>query len=312
MDLGNGWGLNETLLRKLRLLEYFADKSRGSTIPRLPEWASQPGSKERADAISDLEDFDARGWLRNFMRISSGGANAQVVGPGFAYVEEVRERRGDKLLRAKAARDALLHWLRELELDTDAAPDLEDIFGTRFGLFYGEPFTQREIDLASRYLYDQGYIIGITVEESVAILKPSIQAKGIEAVDSNLSVNDKHTIPTPSIITTTTTITGNSNVVQAGSPGGSQNATLTTEQSADVAELVMRLRLLEGPMSHQQVPGPGAKAVADEVEALIARNEPGAFRQAILMAQGAGMSVIGTDGGKYVTQLAHHILTWLG
>lgn len=73
MELGNGWGLSEPLLRKLRLLEYFADNSRGSSIPPLPEWAQQPGSKEHEDAISDLQDFDSRGWLDNFGQDYYGG-----------------------------------------------------------------------------------------------------------------------------------------------------------------------------------------------------------------------------------------------
>lgn len=301
MDLGNGWGLNETLLRKLRLLEYFSDNSRGSTIPPLPEWAREPGSKEHADAISDLEDFASRGWLRNFGQDYGGGANAQVVGPGYAFVEEIREQRQNRTLRAKAARDALLHWLREVKFDSDQAPELYAVLDTKFGRFFDEPFTQREIDAASAYLYDQGYIIGPTVDESEAILRPSIQARGIEAVDSNLSVSDRHTIPTPSIITTTTNITGNSNVVQAGSPGGSQHVTLTTEQSAEVDRLIAGLRELV-------VTSPDADEAADEVEQAAASNDLGRFQRALLSAQAAAMTAIGTDAGNQVVQLAHTLL----
>lgn len=310
MDLGNGWGLNETLLRKLRLLEYLADHSGRSLIPGLPEWAQQNGTKEHDDAISDLEDFNSRGWLRNFEQDNGGGASAELVGPGVAFVEDVRERRSNKQARNQATRDAILHWLHGAYLDGVRSPEDDAFFRTPFGLWYGQPFPAEDVQRATQWLDERGYVKGVHSAMGY-VFRPRITTEGITVVESERSVND----PEPRGGGDTTNYIsqkGQQNFAQQAGAGARQRAEVTfgVEQRAQVQTLADALERTIATTS-EPVPAEIVDAPA-ELRAGEQTNDTGRIQAAVRAVQLAAAGSFGAAMGNDVYHPLHQLAQALG
>lgn len=305
MELGNGWNLSEPICRKLRMLDYLADFRTASLVPPLPDWA-QPGMKIHLDAIGDLEDFRARGWV-DFTQDYSGGASIQLRGAGRAFIEDVRVRRADRAKRHQAARDALLHWLYDGYLAGRATPVLSEFVNTSFGKFYGVDFTEQEVNHASLWLRDKDLVKGGGAW-GAGVLRPSITTEGILMVESGQSVNDQRPIPPTSVIS----ITGSGNTVQNASPGATQHVSTTItddhrQQALALAELI-----------EQALPGLGGGAVNDagalpsQIRTAVQAKDDNALRRAINAANVAMAGTVGTVLGGVLVQNIHDFMQAIG
>jgi hypothetical protein len=262
VDLGNGWNFPEAVARRIRLLDYLADSHSESLIPPLPDWASEPGTKEHDLAVLDLRGFASEGWV-DLSEDNGGGANARLTGTGWIFIEDVRAKRADRLRRFQAARDAVLRWLYEARLDGVTNPVIDGFDSSPFGQFYGQPFTASERDEAAKWLKDEGLIAGTGTAQGT-IPRPSITTEGMKVIDSGRSVNDGQPIAMASVITTH--VTGNHNTVQAGSPGAVQ--TVATTITDDHREQVLQLA---GTVEQALAVLPsGAAAAAEELRAAVA------------------------------------------
>lgn len=237
MDLGNGWNLPLAVTRKIALLDYLADSHSESHFTPLPSWADESGSEAHKLAVLDLRSFQASGWV-NLAEDYGGGADALLLGSGWAFIEDVRAKRQDRVPRYRAARDAILHWLYSDYLDGGGhRPDLRRFGETLYALYYGEPFSHDERTKALSWLVEREFMSGQAIGVGGQILWFKITAKGIGMAESGRSVNDQEPIAAASIITH---IIGDHNSVQAASPGASMVVTTTIsddhrQQSLDLA-----------------------------------------------------------------------------
>ena len=76
-----------------------------------------------------------------------------------------------------------MQWLH----DTDPGPNRDDmlvqeIMGTPYALYYGQPFTEQEIERAVNYLGDRGLVDGVRVEEH-GLVRMKLTPTGENAVD---------------------------------------------------------------------------------------------------------------------------------
>jgi hypothetical protein len=71
MELGRGWDTSDFELTKLRLIEYLAAQDAWA-VPGLPDWASESGSQQNADAAGAMRELSDYGYLDNY-RVDKGG-----------------------------------------------------------------------------------------------------------------------------------------------------------------------------------------------------------------------------------------------
>lgn len=303
MDLDQGWGLTERQLRKMRLLEYIADGSRGGGVPRLPDWAPE-GSEARDEAITHLKLFDSYGWLENFAIGGGNNAHARISGPGMAYLDTVRDRRGNARARREALPDAILAWLYDWEADHSERPQIQVFTASDFGKWFGEPFSFDAVSQATRDLAAEGLIDGPDAAEA-GILEPKLTPDGSRFMRTGRSFLE----PPPSGGGTYITQHGPQSIAQAGGAGSTLSAqiTVTNAMHHEAFDIARQLRQLT---SHLPEPDE-AEAAAGELEQAATQRDVGLLRRAAVRGQGVLLtSMVGAAGADLYLQL-HHLLAGL-
>jgi hypothetical protein len=225
---GRAWGMSDFDLTKLRLIEYLAEQDTWS-VPRLPEWASEPGTPENAharDAMRVLHDY---GYLDHYSIDGGGDPSGMLNAHGRSVWRTIEEIRSDGRARGREVRDALLHWLEEQYRNGAHSPKIDQFSKSKLGKWYGEPFLESEIGRASMLLKQMDLIDGTGSAEGIGLLLAKITAKGIVIVENGRSVND----PEPRAVGdyhVTINQSGDYAVAQAGGHGSVQNFTHTVTE----------------------------------------------------------------------------------
>lgn len=248
MDLPPGYKAPPAVQVRLRLLDWIADN--GGTAPLQivdlgPLFDGQEQDEARATA-GHLQALEESGLIRLQKTMGWGGWSCDVLAPGLDLTEQLHERRDNPLRRRQAARDAFLRWLFDCTLNGDTSPSAEDFFPSEYGSYYGRTFTDREIETASEWLRDEGYLKGQSFYGG-GILRPVITTKGERVVESERSVNADAQQPAP-YSATTVNVTGSGNNVAANSSNVSQTTTvtMTDENSRQLLGLAESLAKLTG------------------------------------------------------------------
>jgi hypothetical protein len=172
--------LNNDARRQLGLMEWLsAEGSGGHDVG--PFYAKHA---EQFDVLrDDLRQLESLGFLEVYF---AGGmvGRGTLTPTGRAYVEDIRRRRGHRMDRRSACRSTLLSWLSQKGADSDASrTSWEGLSEDELNDFYGERFTQDEIDQAAASLKSLGYIDGLTVEETARPVVAWLTDIGLECVD---------------------------------------------------------------------------------------------------------------------------------
>jgi predicted nucleotide-binding protein len=93
-----------------------------------------------------------------------------------------------------AARDGLLAWLYEVTLKGNRAPAIADFRNSTYGGYYGREFTENEIEDATRWLLDQGFITG-TPTFGGGVARPSISPLGERVAESGQPISGLSATP---------------------------------------------------------------------------------------------------------------------
>lgn len=305
MDLGNGWNLPTAVLRKIVLLDYLADYRSETSFAPLPPGAEESGTDANQLAVQDLRNLQARGWVE-LSENYGDGVDTRLLGPGWAFIEDVRAKRHDRPSRYKAARDAVLHWLHDGYLAAGGfAPGINGFTRSPYGLFYGEPFSDDETNKATLWLAEREFLSGQKWLGG-GIGRPSITAKGITMAESGRSVNNPDPIVPPSV---STHIIGDHNTVQAASPGASMvvTTTITDDHRRQSLDLAGAIQQAESGLAAEAAEA----AVQLREAAQPGQDDPGVLRQALekvqvtLMTGSAdllGKAILGSFAGL----LAHY------
>lgn len=246
VDLSRGYNLPPAVQSRLRLLDWIAHnggRTPGATVELGPLFEGE--DQEGAMAISgNLDALEAQGVLHLYKTFDWTSYSADVLPRGLDLIEDLAARRGDRVRRRQAARDAFLRWLYDCTLDGDDYPDDDDFALSAYGTYYGGPFTEQDISGASQWLRDEGYLTGVTIA-SGEVVNPMITAKGQKIVESERSVNADAQQPAPYSVTTVN-VTGSGNNVAANSANVTQTTAvkMTTENARQLQGLAESLAQL--------------------------------------------------------------------
>lgn len=217
MDLALGYDLPASSIERLHVLDWIYDQAGGrSNVTVAGERLTSPEGGYTAEAaVAVLGDLAQRGYISLSPEASVIGIHDPFLLPaGLDLVEQVRRHRGDRGVRRKAARDALLRWLHDRAVHGETDPVLSGVHRSGFGYLYGDPFTQQEIEAASRWLAENGFLRG-RGSWGGGIPRPSITAKGESLVENDGSVNEQAPQHPP---TNYVSVTGDNNTVTTDSP----------------------------------------------------------------------------------------------
>jgi hypothetical protein len=324
VDFGNGWNLTQDQWRQLQLIDWLYDSADGQpdryvTIDRARAACPFSGDPNPAESLDRTFGCLYRERLVHFVlsRTAEGDVpvRAALTRAGADVVQQMRRRRADPAARRPAARDALLRWLYERAAAGEHVPYLHNFWESGYARFLstrGDFFAIAEIDDASRWLRDEGYISGPEAAGG-GIVRPRIEAKGERLVENDRSASEDRTAAGGTNIT----VTGSTGVsVATNSPGATQTVTVAltgemrrqiltvadyldqtaaqlgapAEELARVPELIAELRIVAG--------GPAA--------------DRGKLRQLLDTARQLAIGAAGAPLGAGLEALVHQAARALG
>jgi len=262
----------------------------------------------RQTVFTDLQHLDRIDLID--LRATAGltGSHVRMTPAGQQYVEELRRERGNAAERRRHVRDAVLDWLYREHLIGSAPDDMGEFWTTPHSLYLGEHFTVAEFDHAVEWLLGKELIKGIPTGEGV-LVRPSPTHKGEDVIESGRSVNDP---PPHQAAGANVYVTGHGNVIQAGSPGATQHATITLTVTDDHRKQTLHL----ADVIEQAAPVLGADA--PELPALLrdavaeGQDDPGRVKQALSKVSEVLTSAATSALSSAILQVAGPLLAQYG
>lgn len=317
MDLSPGYNLPAALLNRLTVLDWIYDN--GGKIPgtsvAVGDLFQDRQPEERLGLTADLRDFEGRGWVGLDER-ASGIATVTVQPAGVAFIESIQRQRGDTVGRRRAARDAVLRWLFDCNVEGKSSPVISAFSESPYGFYYGHAFTETERKDATGWLKEKGYLKGAGAWGGM-IARPSITANGESLVESGRSVNDVSPASTaadapPSVMVT---VKDSTNVnVAALSPGATQSATITADHRHQVLNVADALEEALTVLGLDSVRVADARAIIHDLRQIGGESgpEPGRLRELLGKAATVAVAGTGTAIGSGVVSLVKRALEELG
>ncbi|MEP7763050.1 hypothetical protein [Sanguibacter sp. 25GB23B1] len=289
--------LSTPSLRALRVLEYVYDSpersaSRETSTRALEDDLGRDGVQ---NAIRDLVE----GRLVNSERSLAGFSGAYITSAGEDVVERVRRARDSAARRNGALRDGLLSWIYSQGIDRPTY--LDRFLESEHNQFHGAPFQKRELQSASRWLREKGYIRG-EGSNGAGIPRPQITAEGIEIVEHDASVNDSsRSVPHQ---TFNTEIHGSSGNFALGSRDVNQSNSVTSGAAEAVAQTLAAVRQVLDVLVAQGADRGELERELDAAEATDVNADPGLVRDILTRIRGVFASgTAGAIGGALVAPI---------
>ena len=183
-------------------------------------YGDAPGSFDLAR--SDLQQLRDAGSVQTYF---AGGmiGTAQLTPHGRVSLGEIQHLRGNRGERRWACRTGMVKWLEHQGADSERSPTTWNGFAEDdLGDFYGQHFTEEEIDTAAAWLREQDLIDGRTVGELAGPVSAYLTSLGLECVEAFGADVRRYDAarrqPSPSITAATTHITiigGNTQIATA-------------------------------------------------------------------------------------------------
>lgn len=189
-----GWGWTPSEIRQTQLIEWVIGESAGRNVyVRVkPFYDSLPDQAMNRDHIArgDLEALKGRG-LVDAAGVLGGmeSLDALPTDAAYAWAERLRATRANKQLRRAACRDAMVDWLYSHDAVSPQvmpAPD-EMLDDSRRGIWFGQRFSEADLDEAAAWLHRNGLVGGITVGELEGPVRLHLTDSGVECVEDFVS-----------------------------------------------------------------------------------------------------------------------------
>jgi len=244
VGFGNGWNLTQDQWRQLHVLEWLHDRADGRpdyyvTTERAELARSCPGDSNPAESLGETFELLYQQRLVSYVVYTGDVGHVpprvELTHAGVEAVQQIRRLRADPAARRPAARDALLRWLYDRAVAGERSPQLEDFWQSGYSRFLstrGGFFTTVEINDASRWLNDEGYLTGAGTSAG-AMLHPVITPKGERLVENGRSTSEDREVAGD----TTITITNSTGVNVANRSAGVTQAvavTITEERQRQI------------------------------------------------------------------------------
>lgn len=176
------WSRDMFDVQRIWYLEWVLDQHSQGRAPRASHF-TQTGD-DRTEAIGIAQHLATHGLVNIDAGQRLGGSDPSVLPTdlGRERVRLIHSRRGDRRMRASAARDAVLDWLYETQ-DGPTPAALTYVRGRPWSYVEGDPFTDEELEAAGKYLEERGLVTGVPVADSEAPLHPRITGDGRDCVE---------------------------------------------------------------------------------------------------------------------------------
>jgi hypothetical protein len=317
-ELHPGFNLSESWVTRLLILDLIADLG-GDSPGRIYSLGPLFEGKDQAEqqmVAAELDYLADRGWLRLQKALAWEGWSATTLPAGVEFIEAIRAKRGSATGRRQAARDALLQWAYEENVQ-DREPSVGDIFQTLYAVYYGIHFTAQEMDAATTWLQEKGLIVGVASFGPGGLHRIRVTPAGEDIAERGFSVNAVMA-PTPATDSPVTINVHNSTGVNvaANSPGATQTATVT--MTADNRAAVLKLAdAVEQYLPHLGLAAPQvveAQATARDLRDMAQADTADRTRLSRLIDAVKGVAIGGTGGalGDGLVALAQQTAQLLG
>ena len=186
-----GWGWTPSEIRQTQLIEWLITESAGQAsvyVPVSTYYYSLPDQAANSDHIAcgDLEALRRKGLVD--VAAGLGGMEALDALPtdqAHAWVETLRATRANKQLRRAACRDAMVDWLYSRDAVSPqvmAARD-EMLDDPGRGTWFGQRFSEADLDEAAAWLHGQGLVEGVTVAECAGPVHLYLTDTGVKCAE---------------------------------------------------------------------------------------------------------------------------------
>ncbi|MGQ4419721.1 hypothetical protein ACN6LA_007279 [Streptomyces sp. SAS_269] len=200
---------------ELSILEYIYDQSGGDLDQGVHLW---PHFDQR-----DFGPAARRLQKAGLINLYSIAGDYSISHFGISQVSELRAKRRNGPARTAALRKALVLWLYDSCIGAEAPATTEEFGASDRALFFGQPFSDRETELAVSYLHSVGLIQGLQVDQSNHLLAPSLTVKGVDCAESEKPVSEFLNPPASSGPTFNVRVDGSQNVVVGTQSAFTQN-----------------------------------------------------------------------------------------
>ena len=221
-----------------------------------------------------LRELEAQGRIRlRDVGTSHDLPDVILTSDGLGHISALRRDWADRVLRDRAARDALLGWLYDWRGNAGGAIDVDYFFGEPRSVHSGQFFSLSDIDGAARYLQEKNLIDVERISTRLTFLR--ITAGGIDRVEQGGDVAEYGKPVKPSVSYTITSFTAPVTAMNITTGGqANQHATGSSLDAGSLRTLIQAIV--------EALPGLGldtqflnqAKEAANEATAEIEQPQP--------------------------------------
>jgi hypothetical protein len=192
--LGLGWSASET--RRARLVEWVVPQQNvAEYVAVKPFYDALPDQGANTDEIAraDVEYLERHGLLDLALGLGGiEGIDVRVTASARELAEQRQAKRTDRVRRRTACRMAMMDWLYSVDAvdDVNLAARESMLASPAHGTWYGESFTEGDLDGAAAWLSRNGYVDGITIGEAQGPIKLHLTDAGAtcaEKYDSDVA-----------------------------------------------------------------------------------------------------------------------------
>lgn len=183
-----GWGLSRSEVRQIHLAEWIAQQQPDTyfSVVEFYDCLADQSANTWDTAHSDLKYLEERGLIK--LSVAMGGISGLHVGAAQGVrdlTEELRDTRADKRQRKIACRDAMVAWVYSQDVTTAAESLVRNsmLDDSRYGLWWGEPFTARDLDDAAAWLKRNGLADGPMVEQEEGPVRLYLLDEGVTCAE---------------------------------------------------------------------------------------------------------------------------------
>lgn len=180
------WRLTEHETRIFRLLVWLVDQDKGNSIIDVGPFYDDDETRAN-QARDDVHDLEDRGFVRP---VFGGGGSLETISAlvepaGRSTAGKLRQEWRHQPARRGACRSALVAWLYEIDATEtpDNAVPWDDFQATEHGSFYGDPFTEDDVDRAAGWLQRRSLIDGTNVAERQGPVTGYLMDRGVTCAE---------------------------------------------------------------------------------------------------------------------------------
>ncbi len=195
----NGLGWTGSEIRQVLLIQWIIPRQNASNyVPVKPFYDALPDQSANTYevAYSDLQRLGQLGLL-DLAALGIGGMDGldvRVTAEGRNLAEQRQAAWTDRSRRRAACRVAMLDWLYSVDAVRELHQTSRDgmLTSAPHGFWYGQRFTNDDLDYAAAWLFRNGYVKGIKVEEFEGPIVLHLTDAGVTCAERNDADVDRY------------------------------------------------------------------------------------------------------------------------